>query len=99
MNIRQAIATLTTSLTLVLRGSIKEYDEALSVVIKAAQQSDWIPCERSLPNKSGEYLITIKGHTKLAYWSNNSWWGIGEKRRWTGVTAWMERPEAYKEEP
>ena len=79
MNIQQAIETLTTSLTLVLRGSIKEYDEALSVVIKAAQQSDWIPCERSLPNKSGEYLITIKGHTKFAYWANNAWWGLEKK--------------------
>ena len=97
MNIRQAIATLTTSLTLVLRGNIKEYDEALSVVIKAAQQSDWIPRERSLPNKSGEYLITIKGHTKFAYWANNAWWGLEKKSRYAGVKAWRPKPEAYKE--
>ena len=56
---------------------------------------EWIPCSEP-PKATGNYLVTSKGCTWVAYWFNHTWWGIEKRCRWTDVEAWMPLPEPYK---
>ena len=57
---------------------------------------EWIPCSERLPEKAGNYIVTSKGCTWVAYWFYHTWWGIEKRCRWTDVEAWMPLPEPYK---
>ena len=40
---------------------------------------EWIPCSERLPEKAGNYIVTSKGCTWVAYWFYHTWWGIEKK--------------------
>ena len=53
--------------------------------------SRWIPVSEGMPEKEGQYLVTVKkGYIRLGLW-------IGIKDDWKNVTAWIPLPEPYKE--
>jgi len=60
--------------------------------------SKWIPCSDRMPDKGGEYLITIKWEDGSEIYF--SWFYLRD-RCWSyknaNVVAWMELPEPYKE--
>ena len=65
----------------------------------------WIPCMERLPDHDGEYLVSYRDLTvmkcDIAYWSQEAFPdGEGEwssENVGSGVVAWMELPEPYKE--
>ena len=75
--------------------TIEELTAKLAI-IDQPPADQWIPCSERLPDKKGNYLVTSKGCTWVAYWFNNTWWGIEKRCRWTDVEAWMPLPEPYK---
>ena len=68
-------------------------EEALDMAIEALEQESktgWIPVSERLPEKSGQYLVTVKkGYMLLGLW-------CGIKDDWINVIAWMPLPEPYK---
>ena len=65
----------------------------------AERRGRWIPCSERMPDKSGEYFITLKyddGVTSIML----SWF-YGKEKCWSyknaNVVAWMPTPEPYKE--
>lgn len=66
--------------------------------LPSAQQ--WIPCSERLPEKSGDYLVTVAHHSGELLVEvdqfdneNGSWWHYMDD-----VIAWMPTPEPYKGE-
>ena len=67
-------------------------------IIESQPPADqWIPCSEP-PKATDNYLVTSKGCTWVAYWFNQTWWGIEKRCRWTDVEAWMPLPEPFKGE-
>ncbi len=68
-------------------------------VVKAlSADAGWIPVSERLPEKSGWYLVTIRGYETVTdvslYSADGSAWGdVSTKQK---VTAWMPLPEPYK---
>lgn len=55
-------------------------------------KTGWIPISERLPEKNGQYLVTVKkGYMLLGLW-------CGIKDDWINVIAWMSLPEPYKAE-
>lgn len=59
------------------------------------EQQQWIPCSERLPEKNGDYLVTMEGMCRpymrfLGYSATSKKWGYG------GVIAWMD-VKPYKE--
>ena len=76
-------------------GAVQEMMALPSVQPKAK----WIPCSERMPDKSGEYLITIKWEDGSEIYF--SWFYLRD-RCWSyrnaNVIAWMELPEPYRED-
>lgn len=111
MTKEEAITILTTSFPLVLRTSTGEYDEALSMAIKALQGTPeakfgiWTPCSQGLPKDNEDVLVTYrklnKGTrlvSKSKYYKRDGRKVRGWKHFGSAVTAWMPLPEPYKGE-
>ena len=65
---------------------------ALDTVIEAAEETRWIPMSERLPDKNGEYLVTLKqGFATFGIW-------VGIAENWTNVIAYMPLPQPYKAE-
>ena len=73
--------------------TMDDIDTAIDMAIKALEQepkTGWIPVSERLPEKSGQYLVTVKkGYMLLGLW-------CGIKDDWINVIAWMPLPEPYK---
>ena len=67
----------------------------IEIVYRQPPADQWIPCSEP-PKATGNYLVTSKGCTWVAYWFNHTWWGIEKRCRWTDVEAWMSLPEPYR---
>lgn len=82
---------------------------ALDEAIERLEQTMWIPVSERLPEKTGWYLITVKGYKgddrvcELCYRKlENYWTGSDITRKLLDnneVTAWMPKPEPYKASP
>lgn len=56
------------------------------------EPNKWIPVTERLPEKDGQYLVTVKkGYMLIGLW-------CGIKEDWGNVIAWMPLPEPYKED-
>lgn len=78
--------------------------EALKVAVEELSKFKWIVCSERLPEKNGNYLITIKDGvfcvTSIRYFnSRKKKWDLGIERDNPGmeIIAWMPFPEPYKE--
>lgn len=61
--------------------------------------NNWIPVKNKLPDNDDIKLVTCKTKTgnynvNRAYFSDGFWHGSGSM---SGVIAWMDLPESYKE--
>ena len=76
----------------------------LDQLTPAKKTQQWIPVSDHLPEKNGEYLVTVRKDSRFAFngeatvyedtfYSLCQWDDCGED-----VIAWMEMPEPYKEE-
>lgn len=72
--------------------------EALSMAIKAMEAQEWIPCSERLPDSKEYVLVTDYGETNMGRRFCGRWWldCCGDKLK--DVTAWMPKPEPYREE-
>lgn len=76
--------------------------EDIETVIKKLKQTRWIPCSERLPEKNGNYLVTVEsndGTASIKFQTVDHYgpdWLHEEKTR--KVIAWMPLPEDYKEE-
>ena len=81
-----------------LRGVFGRCEENL-LDLPSAQR--WIPCSERLPDESKWYLISNGLDSWVAIWSkeNKEWLSVtGLDYTITDVVAWMEFPEAYRED-
>ena len=86
-------------------------NEALDMAIEALNCSEipnnWIPCSERLPDKRGDYLVTLRGNGEP--WVEIALWNETFGGRWqmvlyndvdysdiSNVIAWMPLPEPYK---
>ncbi len=67
----------------------------------------WIPVEKELPNKEGEYIVTFQCEhvngwddyvTGFAEWGGHGWYMVSFYPGQIKVVAWMELPSPYKGE-
>ena len=81
-------------------GFLKDTAESFMRENQSAQQ--WIPCSERLPEKFGDYLVSVKRHgwnceehieNDIAFWDDLEGFHKAEE-----VLAWMPLPEPYKEE-
>lgn len=76
-------------------------DEDADEIIKALEQTRWIPVENGLPEPGEMVLVSCRaknGRSSVnrAYMDNNCFWhGSGSM---SGVIAWQKLPEPYSEE-
>ena len=84
----------------VIADALKKLDQ----LTPAKKTQKWIPVSERLPDKNGEYLVTVRKDSRFAFngeatvyedtfYSLCQWDDCGED-----VIAWMEMPEPYKEE-
>lgn len=75
--------------------------EALDLAIKALEQTRWIPCSEKQPDKTGQYLVTIKyRHDEKGYkymTARRDYYA--DYKTWNDslVIAWQPLPEPYTE--
>lgn len=70
---------------------------------RAKETPEWIPIEKDLPKTPRPVLVTVRWSDddrevmQTEFWGRNGGWSDNQEisRR---VTAWMELPEAYREE-
>ena len=71
-------------------------------VLDCPSAQQWIPCSERLPEKFGDYLVSVKRHgwnceeyieNDIAYWDDLEGFHKAEE-----VLAWMPLPEPYKGE-
>ena len=81
-----------------------EFEQALKKAIEIVKESVWVPVEERLPEKSGEYLATLKyvgKETGTIYISvEETFYEIGkgfQVGRNESVIAWKPMPEPYEE--
>lgn len=69
---------------------------------KEDAEPHWIPVEQELPEKSGEYLVTVKWVTGESdvdvyeYDARHKTWNDGESAGGERAVAWCNLPEPYK---
>ena len=69
-----------------------------------SNEPHWIPVTERLPEKSGEYLVTVKWVTGESdvdvyeYDARHKTWNDGESAGGERAVAWRELPEPYKGE-
>lgn len=80
---------------------LQEFEErAIDTVLNAIPH--WIPVEQDLPEKSGEYLVTVKWVTGdsdvdvYEYDARHKTWNDGESAGGERAAAWCNLPEPYK---
>lgn len=80
---------------------LQEFEErAIDTVLNAIPH--WIPVEQDLPEKSGEYLVTVKWVTGdsdvdvYEYDARHKTWNDGESAGGERAVAWCNLPEPYK---
>ena len=67
-----------------------------------SNEPHWIPVEQDLPEKSGEYLVTVKWVTGESdvdvyeYDARHKTWNDGESAGGERAVAWCNLPEPYK---
>lgn len=72
--------------------SADDVSETLEFVIKALEQTRWIPVSERLPEKNGKYLVTVR--------NGNVYAGVYDAfsgRFQCAATAWMPLPKSYTE--
>ena len=87
----------------VLANRPTERDSLIVAVRKAFEaEPHWIPVTERLPEKSGEYLVTVKWVTGESdvdvyeYDARHKTWNDGESAGGERAVAWRELPEPYK---
>ena len=81
----------------------KHFGEILEkFIMQQPSAQQWIPCSERLPEKFGDYLVSVKRHgwnceehieNDIAYWDDLEGFHKAEE-----VLAWMPLPEIYKGE-
>ena len=76
---------------------------ALDKAIEAIEQTRWISVSDRLPEKGGDYLVTIKwkgSYSGDVYTETNMAVYREKEEEWdcAGIVAWMPLPEPYKAE-
>ena len=80
---------------------------AYDMVIKALEQTKWIPCSERLPGDRRVVLVTAYWHetyqVMMAYFGDGLWWCVpfnnsGEHMQRLKPKAWMPLPKSYKAE-
>lgn len=76
--------------------------EDIETVIKKLKQTRWIPCAERLPEKNGNYLVTVEANDATASIKfrrvdhyGPKWLHEGKREK---VIAWMPLPESYNAE-
>lgn len=81
-----------------------DYESGVKVINhleKMQSEPQWIPCSERLPEKFGNYLVSVKRHgwnceehieNDIAYWDD-----LEGFHKVDEVLAWMPLPEPYKE--
>jgi Lar family restriction alleviation protein len=85
----------------------KTYNTKESAIKSWNKRNAWIPCEERLPEKSGNYIVTMKVTNKLnetyydvieaTYWSSLKTWEDTVDDISVNVIAWCELPKPYEE--
>lgn len=71
------------------------------IIAELPKVGEWIPCSERLPDKEGNYLVTVEvGMSELrmvkkAVLRNKRWYRIGQNNK---VIAWMELPPCWEGE-
>ena len=59
----------------------------------------WHPYPKEEPPIEDDYLVTVQvGSNPFIHYLHYSSYTTGRGSQWTHVTAWMDKPEPYKEE-
>ena len=86
-----------------------EFDKAVWMLLKCADESKWIPVTEKLPKEESNtyWVCTDSGAQCECRWTNVStfwsyettdWhWNIFDIPQYTRVVAWRQLPESYKE--
>ena len=84
-------------------GGILEALDAVKDLPPAQPEPQWIPVSERLPEKSDNYLVSVRWYREddieISVYEYNAWhkeWNDGESCG-QRVIAWMPLPEAYKE--
>lgn len=97
MTYREAIETIKVAKAEVEWEYPMDYYDAFDTAIKSLKQTTWIPVSKQLPKTDGMYLVTTTGThndvVDIAYYYKDIGFHKASK-----VLAWMQLPEAYKEE-
>ena len=96
------------------RGLTPEAVEALMMGIDALEEADksqWIPCSERMPDKNGQYLVTVgSSHRPIRVYDFDPWNMIEDRKYWRNeydghthvfnhfVKAWMPLPAPYQPE-
>ena len=88
--------------------SFDDFVQAIDIAIKALEKQRWIPVSERLPDKRGDYLVTLCGNGEP--WVEIALWNETFGGRWqmvlyndvdysdiSNVIAWMPLPEPYQE--
>ena len=91
-----------------LEQQIADNKEATQMAIEALEKQRWIPVTERLPDKRGDYLVTLCGNGEP--WVEIALWNETFGGRWqmvlyndvdysdiSNVIAWMPLPEPYQE--
>ena len=87
--------------------SFDDFVQAIDIAIKALEKQRWIPVTERLPDKRGDYLVTLCGNGEP--WVEIALWNETFGGRWqmvlyndvdysdiSNVIAWMPLPEPYQ---
>ena len=59
----------------------------------------WHPYPKEKPSIEDDYLVTVRGDLNpFIYYLHYTPYRLERGSQWTHVTAWMDKPEPYKEE-
>ena len=88
--------------------SFDDFVQAIDIAIKALEKQRWIPVTERLPDKRGDYLVTLCGNGEP--WVEIALWNETFGGRWqmvlyndvdysdiSNVIAWMPLPKPYQE--
>lgn len=83
-------------------GRYDAYDNVLDIIDEEERKSSWIPCEKGIPDDSGDPVMvtTISGNLLIAIFEPEEglWWASDYDGAIYDVIAWMPLPEPYKAE-
>lgn len=105
-----AISRISDLLMLELKGErLPTWEEVYSAIMELPSAQQWIPVSERLPEKDGDYLVTLKnGAVKILGYATEQTirypkgfyylkGGFSWRQTQNPVIAWMPLPELYKE--